>query len=114
MRRTKSAIFQLGPRVEGESIVSRSGEKFMSKLTVAAAMLCCVLATRTFAQTTNATAGGIVSDSSGAVIPGVMVTATNTQTGIVSTLLTNESGAYQFASLQPGSYKFSAELPGFQ
>jgi hypothetical protein len=28
--------------------------------------------------------------------------------------VTNESGAYQFAALQPGSYKISAELPGFQ
>src|SRR5207248_1859160 len=44
----------------------------------------------------------------------VTVTATNTGTGIVSTVLTNESGAYQFASLQPGTYKISAELPGFQ
>jgi hypothetical protein len=80
----------------------------------AAVLLCCVLVTRTFAQTTNATAGGIVSDATGAVIPGVTITATNTQTGIVSTALTNEAGAYYFASLQPGSYKISAELPGFQ
>src|SRR2546428_3477693 len=67
-----------------------------------------------FAQTTNATLGGTVSDSSRALIPGVTVTATNTRTGIVTTMVTNETGAYQFPSLQTGTYKVSAELPGFQ
>src|SRR5262250_3078313 len=66
------------------------------------------------AQTTNATLGGTVADASGARIPGVTVTAANTQTGIVTTAVTNETGAYQFASLQTGVYKVSAELPGFQ
>jgi hypothetical protein len=44
----------------------------------------------------------------------VTVTATNTQTGITSTGVTNETGSYNFPSLQPGTYKVSAELPGFQ
>src|SRR6266566_374276 len=66
------------------------------------------------AQTTNATLGGTVSDATRALIPGVTVTATNTQTGIVTTVVTNETGAYQFASLQTGIYKVTAELPGFQ
>ena len=65
-------------------------------------------------QTSNATLGGTVSDSSGALIPGVTVTATNTKTGVVTTVVSNESGAYQFANLQTGTYKVSAELPGFQ
>ncbi len=67
-----------------------------------------------FAQTTNATLGGTVTDATRALIPGVTVTATNTQTGIVTTSVTNETGAYQFASLQTGIYKVTAELPGFQ
>src|SRR5438477_1109739 len=67
-----------------------------------------------FAQTTNATLGGTVSDPTRALIPGVTVTATNTQTGIVTMGVTNETGAYQFASLQTGTYKLTAELPGFQ
>ena len=66
------------------------------------------------AQSTNATLGGTVSDASGALIPGVTVTATNTQTGIVTTVLSNETGAYNFPSLQTGTYKVSAELAGFQ
>jgi hypothetical protein len=35
-------------------------------------------------------------------------------TNITNTVVTNESGAYNFASLQPGTYRLSAELPGFQ
>jgi hypothetical protein len=67
-----------------------------------------------FAQTINATLGGTVSDASGALIPGVTVTATNLSTGIVTTNVTNEAGAYNFASIQSGTYKVTAELPGFQ
>src|SRR6516165_12569076 len=67
-----------------------------------------------FAQSPNATLGGTVSDETKALIPGVMVTATNTGTGIVSTAITNETGAYNFPSLQSGQYKVSAELTGFQ
>src|ERR1700704_1454776 len=86
----------------------------MGKFLVTAVALCLLLSTLTFAQTTNATLGGTVSDASGALIPGVMITATNTQTGIVTTVISNETGAYQFASLQTGTYKVSAELAGFQ
>jgi hypothetical protein len=67
-----------------------------------------------FAQSSNATLGGTVSDSSGALIPEVAVTATNTQTGIAGAATSNETGAYQFSALQPGLYKVSAELPGFR
>src|SRR5207249_1434080 len=76
--------------------------------------LSALLATCIFAQTTNAILGGTVSDSSGALIPGVTITATNTGTGIVNMVVSNESGAYNFAALQTGNYKVSAELPGFQ
>ncbi|PYS36574.1 MAG: hypothetical protein DMG14_24130, partial [Acidobacteria bacterium] len=81
-----------------------------------AAVLCLLLllSTYTMAQTSNATLGGTVSDTTGALIPGVTITATNTATGIVSTVLSNEAGAYQFASLQTGTYRLTAELPGFQ
>jgi Carboxypeptidase regulatory-like domain len=81
---------------------------------LAVALLFVLTAIPAYAQTTNATLGGTVTDSTGALIPGVSITATNTQTGIVSKLVTNEAGAYQFASLQTGTYNVRAELPGFQ
>jgi hypothetical protein len=73
-----------------------------------------MLSLNAFAQTSDATVGGTVSDSTGALIPGVTITATNVGTGIVKTALSNESGAYNFPALQTGTYKFSAELTGFK
>src|SRR2546427_4694873 len=87
----------------------------MRKLTAALALFVCLMSVHhASAQTSNATLGGTVSDASGAFIPGVMITATNTATGIVTTVLSNEAGAYQFASLQTGTYRVNAQLPGFQ
>lgn len=87
----------------------------MRRFTYALAMFClCAFASFTFGQGINATVGGSVSDPSKALIPGVTVTATNTGTNVSATTVTNESGAYQFPALQPGTYKVSAELPGFQ
>src|SRR5437870_1380003 len=62
----------------------------------------------------NATLSGTVSDSTGALIPGVEVTAKNVGTGVVSTTVTNESGTYRFPSLQPGTYETTTALSGFQ
>ena len=67
-----------------------------------------------FSQGTNATVTGTIADSTGALIPGVSVTATNTATGVVNTVITNETGSYNFPTLLPGAYKLSAELSGFQ
>src|SRR5262245_29772154 len=79
-----------------------------------AALLCLALCANLFSQSTNATLGGTVQDPSKALIPGVTITATNTGTGIITTVITNEAGAYQFASLQPGTYDIKASLVGFQ
>ena len=86
----------------------------MKKLFAAALLLCLALSIQGFGQSNNATVSGTVSDNSGALIPGVTVTATNTRTGVVATNLSNETGTYNFVNLQPGNYKISAELPGFQ
>jgi hypothetical protein len=55
-----------------------------------------------------------VVDSTGAVLPGVTISATNNATGVASTILTNEAGAYSVQGLIPGAYTVFAELPGFQ
>src|SRR2546426_12362799 len=48
---------------------------------------------------------GTVTDSTGAVVPGVTVTATNTQTGLERTTTTVEDGSYRFTLLPPGTYR---------
>src|SRR5262245_60235610 len=67
-----------------------------------------------FGQTSNASVNGFVQDTSGAYIPGVSVKASNTQTGVVTSVITNESGTYNIPSLLPGTYRLTAELPGFR
>src|SRR5437867_2221558 len=83
--------------------------------TVATALLVVIFfSTNTFAQSTYATVSGFVQDPTQAFIPGVTITATNTQTGVATVALTNESGTYTILSLLPGTYKLTAELPGFK
>src|SRR5688500_10430536 len=65
-------------------------------------------------QSTNGSIGGTIEDPSQALMPGVRVTATNVNTGIASTSLSNETGAYNFPNLPPGQFKVTAELPSFQ
>ncbi len=71
------------------------------------------LAAESSAQTT-ATITGTISDATGALIPGAEVTAENVNTGISTTQVSNEVGGYLIPSLQPGTYRLSASLPGFQ
>src|ERR1043166_912239 len=74
----------------------------------------CFMVPPSFGQISNATLTGTVTDATGAVLPGVSITATNNATGVVSTVITNEAGAYTIQSLLPGTYTVSSELPGFQ
>jgi len=67
-----------------------------------------------FAQGASASISGIVQDNTKALIPGVTVTLTNTDTGVSLTALTNDSGAYGFPSMSPGKYSVSASLNGFR
>ena len=81
---------------------------------VATLLLTLALAVPAYSQGLYATVTGTVNDSSGAVIPGVTIKATNVDTAIVSTTLTNEAGIYNYRDLVPGKYTISASLPGFQ
>lgn len=56
---------------------------------------------------------GIITDSSGAVIPGVEVTAREVSTGFVQTTITNGNGIYVISSMRPGTYTISAHRAGF-
>ena len=62
----------------------------------------------------NATLYGNVTDATQAVLPGVTVKATNLETGIARTAVTNAAGVYNFAGMQVGNYDVLAEFSGFQ
>jgi hypothetical protein len=66
------------------------------------------------AQGTTASIFGVVTDESGAVIPGVTVKVTNVNTGIAREGISGDSGRYEIPALATGSYDVQAELPGFK
>ena len=66
------------------------------------------------AQAITQTIQGLVSDATGAVIPGASVTLTNRDTGVASTIQTNETGNYSFPQVPVGNYDLSCQLEGFK
>src|SRR5215471_7421623 len=62
----------------------------------------------------NAQISGTVKDASGGVLPGVDVTATQTDTGLKRNAITEADGSYVIPNLQPGPYKVEAMLQGFR
>jgi hypothetical protein len=57
---------------------------------------------------------GTVRDQSGAVLPGVEVTATHTDTGITRRAISNETGSWILPNIAVGPYRIEATLPGFR
>ncbi len=66
------------------------------------------------AQTITGTIQGVVTDQSGAVLPGVSIRIINLGTNQAREIVTNENGAYIAPLLPVGRYEVSAELPGFK
>lgn len=66
-----------------------------------------------WAQTTTGVIRGVVTDESGAVLPGVTLTLRGRAVPGAPTTVSNETGAYRFPNLPPGSYDITAELSGF-
>ena len=62
---------------------------------------------------TTGTIQGRVTDSSGAVMPGVTITATSPALMGVQTQVSNENGSYRFPAVPPGTYALTFELQGF-
>ncbi|HLH32773.1 MAG TPA: carboxypeptidase-like regulatory domain-containing protein, partial [Terriglobia bacterium] len=56
---------------------------------------------------------GVVTDPTGAVIPGAVVSLTNNGTGFKRQALTSEDGVYQFLQAPPGTYQVTVEKTGF-
>src|SRR5437867_73162 len=73
----------------------------------------CLCSSIAWAQST-AKIGGTVTDQTGAVLPGVEVTATETETGLTRSVVSNETGSYVMPNLPLGPYRLEAGLPGFR
>ena len=67
------------------------------------------------AQTTGSSIiQGSVTDSSGAVIPGATITATNLETNLQRSVPSNNAGLYSLPNLPPGRYRVQVSMAGFQ
>jgi outer membrane receptor protein involved in Fe transport len=88
------------------------------KKSVRLSLLVCLLAAAVpvalLGQSSTGSISGTVADDSGAVLPGVTVTATNVATGVNRMSVSNAAGHYSIALLPPGTYRVSSELSGFQ
>src|SRR5260370_25838650 len=62
----------------------------------------------------SASIKGIVTDPSGAPVPGARVTAKNTETGAVRRAITDDAGRYQIVWVAVGQYEVAVTKPGFQ
>jgi len=80
----------------------------------AAAISVALLLPSAVAQTDTATITGIITDPSGAVVPGAALEVSNAATGFKSTAQTNDTGAYTVAALPVGVYTVTVSLTGFQ
>jgi hypothetical protein len=65
------------------------------------------------ALTANAVVSGHITDSTGAVIPGAMVTLTESDTRVAAKAMSNNEGLYIFPSVKPGNYAMTVSASGF-
>jgi outer membrane receptor protein involved in Fe transport len=66
------------------------------------------------AQAVYGSVAGVVTDSTGGIVPGATVTITSVDRQTADTVVTNESGRYVKERLLPGTYEVKAELAGFK
>ena len=85
----------------------------MRRALVSALAVLWLLPATAFAQATGSITG-LITDETGAVMPGVTVEATNVATGQVRSVVTGSDGFYTIPLLQPGQYDVKATLSGFK
>src|SRR5580700_5717729 len=78
------------------------------------AILAAFMAVSAWSQTQLATVSGTITDTTGAVVPGVSLTIVSQGTGLKRSVLTDTAGEYRFAGLPTGNYSLRIEKPGFQ
>ncbi len=80
---------------------------------LALALLGLLIGAPLYGQSVGAIVSGIVSDESGARLPGVTITITNVSNGRAQTLVSGPQGEYRAVALQPAPYRIRADLDGF-
>jgi hypothetical protein len=97
-----------------KSLIWKSTRSRLGALAFALASFALLLLMPALAQQTTGSISGTVADTSGAVIPGVEVKLTNTNTGSISSTKTDHAGNYLFLLLPPGTYSIDVSNKGFK
>src|SRR5437867_2435056 len=100
-----------------ERAIVMSFRNSLPTLLVPTAITCLLTASNpepVLGQAATATLTGTIEDQSGALLPNVTVTVTNTDWNTSQITKTNEIGSYLLAALNPGNYSIAAELKGFK
>ncbi|MEO5895543.1 MAG: TonB-dependent receptor [Vicinamibacterales bacterium] len=79
-----------------------------------AILLLLVVSHSAYAQSTTGTISGIITDTTGAVLPGVSVEMKHTEMGGVRSVVSDSEGRYRASNLAVGEYQVTAGLAGFQ
>ncbi len=66
------------------------------------------------AQEARSTVSGTITDQSGATLTSAQVRITNIDTGVILSAVSNDVGQYHLLFVNPGTYRLSAEMPGFR
>src|SRR5262245_21248923 len=98
----------ISSRLEGGRTMRTKG---LFLVIVASVLLSTAAAAQT--QITTAVIEGVVTDSSGAVLPGVTVDVRNVDTNVSRTFVTDQNGRFVALQLQPGAYKVTFTLASF-
>src|SRR5439155_5617601 len=101
-------------RRETLPILARMKLHTFVKLPAASVLVLLLHASAATAQIDTGSIVGTVTDKTGGVLPGITVTATQEETGVALTAVTNGLGQYTFPNLKVGRYAVSAELQGFK
>ncbi|MGO9336989.1 MAG: TonB-dependent receptor domain-containing protein [Terracidiphilus sp.] len=82
-------------------------------LTLTFSFFCVVASQQAFAQVDEGSISGTIQDTTGAVVPGALVTLLNTDQGMTLQTTSSPTGVYTFSPVRIGHYKISATARGF-
>ena len=78
------------------------------------AVIALLLTGTAFGQGETGQVTGVVTDPSGAIVPGATIIVRSDRTGTTRTVTTDSEGSFQFTNLQPGPYQLTASGQNFQ
>src|SRR5258707_14700574 len=85
----------------------------MKRILVSLVIFLFPVTTVTLGQVSTASLTGLVTDPSGAAMPGVTITLTFEATNTVNSTTTDQTGYYTFPSVAVGEYQITADITGF-